>query len=98
MGPPVWRRRIVTRRLNARWAGQDEMVYLVPCHHFDIAPAMTVEELADEGLVEHRWWSVAELAATADDLRPAHLATMVEQILEHGAPAEPLLIEEFPDR
>ena len=94
IGPLLWRRRIINPRLSEDWDGQDEMVYLTPCHHFEIAPTMTAEELANEGLVEHRWWTVPELEAADDDLRPPELPGLVRRILERGAPPEPDLIEE----
>lgn len=94
MGPPVWVRRMLWGPDHpSRWDGQLETVYLVPCHRFEIAPTMTEAELRDEGLVEHRWWSMAEMAATNDDLRPATLVQLVEQVLEFGAPATPHRIE-----
>ena len=46
-------------------AGPEELVFLVPCHHFEIAPALSMEQLRAEGLVAHRWWTVDELAAMA---------------------------------
>lgn len=91
VGPPVWVRQFFFK--SSDWDGQHETVYLVPCHAFDIAPTMTAEELRDEGVVDHRWWTVAELeAATADpetEIQPEGLAEMAKQILDHGAPAEP---------
>ena len=93
IGPPLWVRRMVNPKLNAAYDGQEETAYLVPCHGFEIAPTMTTDELHAEGLVEHRWWSVEEMESTEESLRPKGLATMVKQILEFGAPAEPPLIE-----
>lgn len=100
VGPQLWVR---THYFEAGgWDGQRETVYLVPCHAFEVAPTMTVEELRSEGLVEHRWWTVAELEAAAADeaaagtgvvVRPKGMADMVKQILEHGAPAEPWVID-----
>ncbi len=89
-GPALWTRQMSwSARHNTRWDGQHETVYLVPCHSFEIAPTMSVEELRDEGLVEHRWWSAAELDATTEDLRPTALPQVVRQVLEFGAPDTP---------
>lgn len=93
-GPVVWVRRMTRRQGFGAWDGQEETVYLVPCHDFEVDPTMTADELAEEGLVEHRWWSVEELAATTEVLRPAGLPGLVGEILEHGAPAEPPLFED----
>ena len=90
IGPPVWVRRMLwPEDRNSRWDGQLETVYLVPCHAFDIAPTMSASELAEEGLVEHRWWSAAELATTNADLGPTGLPELVREILEYGAPSTP---------
>lgn len=90
IGPPVWIRQMLWRdNPTSRWDGQLETVYLVPCHDFEIAPTMTEAELREEGLVEHRWWSAAELAATTEELRPTALPEVVKEVLEFGAPATP---------
>ncbi len=94
IGPPLWRRRIHAPGMMTHFDGQEETVYLVPCRPFEIDPSLTVEQLRAEGLVEHRWFTVDELQATGDVLRPDRLADLVANTLEHGAPDEPLLIEE----
>ncbi len=97
LGPPLWSRRWYRDRSEGskkrRWDGQEETVYLIPCHPFEIAPTMTVAELLREGLVEHRWWTAEELAVTNDVLLPAALPELVREILEFGAPTEPHRIE-----
>ncbi len=93
-GPMLWVRRMTRRNGFGEWDGQEETVYLVPCHEFEVDPTMTDAELAEEGLVEHRWWSVEELAATGAVLRPAGLPDLVREILEHGAPEHPHLFED----
>ena len=93
MGPPLWTRRMIGPFGHGRFDGQEETVYLVPCHHFEIAPTMGLDELAEEGLVDHRWWSVAELEATEEIVRPEPLPRLVKEILEFGAPATPHLLD-----
>lgn len=90
IGPPVWERTMIwPPERSSRWDGQFETVYLVPCHAFDIAPTMTEAELREEGLVEHRWWSLAELGQTSEEVRPTALPEVVREVLEFGAPATP---------
>ena len=50
---------------------------------------LRLDVLADEGLVEHRWWSVDELDATDEILRPEPLPRLLREVLEFGAPARP---------
>ncbi|MGH1492046.1 MAG: NUDIX hydrolase [Acidimicrobiales bacterium] len=97
IGPQVWLRRHLSPHVASAYDGQEEAVYLVPCNSFDVAPSMTPEELRSEGIVEHRWWSVSEMANTDDVLRPPGLHEHVGRILEFGAPAEPMLLEEGPE-
>lgn len=93
MGPPVWIRRMFVPEMSGPYNGQEETAYLVPCHRFEIAPTMGLDELAAEGLVEHRWWSVDELDTTGDHLGPPALPRLVREILEYGAPPQPHLLE-----
>ena len=97
IGPPVWNRRIVAPMMSGRYDGQEELVYLVPCHRFDVDPGMSAEQLRAEGVVEHRWWTVAEITATDESVRPAQLGELVARILEHGAPEEPIQLDEGHD-
>ncbi len=94
IGPPLWVRRMLRPGGFGSFDGQEETVYLVPCHHFEIAPTMTADELVEEGLVEHRWWSTSELDTTDEILRPEPLPRLVREILEHGAPARPHRFED----
>lgn len=94
IGPPLWVRRMVRPGMSVDYDGQEETVYLVPCHHFEIRPTMPAHQLRSEGLVEHRWWSVEELAVTDQDVRPLGMAELVRDILEFGAPATPHLFED----
>jgi hypothetical protein len=53
----------------------------------DVAPEL---DLAEEGMFEHRWWTLAELESTAEELSPRRLPALVRDLLEHGPPAEPI--------
>ncbi len=91
VGPPLWHRTTLFPGIGGgRWDGQHNTTFLVPCHEFEPSPSMTAEELAEEGMVGVRWWTVAEIRDTQTDvIRPDGLADLVERVLEHGAPAEP---------
>ncbi len=93
IGPPLWIRRVVAPMTSGSYKGQEETVYLVPCHKFDVQPGMSEDELLLEGMVGFGWWTVAEMRATSDELQPRQLPELVAEVLEHGAPVEPLLIE-----
>jgi double-stranded uracil-DNA glycosylase len=39
---------------------------------------------------EHRWWTAAELEATPDRVSPRRLASLLRDVIEYGAPSEPV--------
>ena len=92
IGPMVFRRTFLSEKMG-RYDGQMNHVYLVPCHDFEPKPTMTADELAAEGVVGSRWWTVAEMEASSSEIRPESLAELTKQVLEFGAPEEPLFIE-----
>ncbi|WP_157181463.1 hypothetical protein [Actinopolymorpha alba] len=40
----------------------------------------------------HRWWTVEELFATTDLLRPAGLPRLLANLLTGGPPTEPIIV------
>lgn len=86
IGPPVLVRQHLIPDMFDGWDGQQETVYLVPTHAFELAPALSPEELAAENVVEVRWWTPAEIAATDETLRPEGLSDLLTHVLEYGAP------------
>jgi len=94
VGPPVCRRRHVSQGMIKGYDGQEETIYLVPCAPFEINPSMSVEQLRAEGVTEVRWWSVDELAVTDEIVKPENLVELVKQILDSGAPDEPVVLEQ----
>jgi ADP-ribose pyrophosphatase YjhB (NUDIX family) len=84
IGPCLW-----TRDHTFPWDGrsvrQRETIYLVRVGDYEAAPTV---DLAAEGVAEIRWWTLAELAATAERIVPAALPTALPGILA-GAIADP---------
>ncbi len=91
VGPALWHRTTLhPARAKSRWDGQHNTTFLVPCRGFDPAPAFSTEELLAEGMVDIRWWTIAEIAqAQATVVRPDGLAALIERVLNEGAPADP---------
>ena len=48
------------------------------------------EEVERASIAEHRWWSVAELAATAEVLHPPGLPRLLTDLLVGRLPATPV--------
>jgi double-stranded uracil-DNA glycosylase len=87
LGPLVWTRRhwLVNPR---RWGSQEERHYLVRVEPFEPRPDLTSAELAAEGVHEARWFGLGELADVVTG--PRRLPELVGDLLEHGAPSEPV--------
>lgn len=85
LGPCIW-----TRDDTFVWhrvAHQAERIYLVRVVRHEVAPEL---DLAEEGMEEHRWWSLAELEAADEPLTPARLPELVRDLLERGPPSAPV--------
>ncbi|HWE82107.1 MAG TPA: NUDIX domain-containing protein [Gaiellaceae bacterium] len=85
-GPVVWRREVVFP-WNRRLLRQSERFHMVRVAHHD--PVATID-LRPEGIAGHRWWTLDELASTAERLAPRALATGLRGLLRDGPPATPL--------
>lgn len=51
------------------------------------------EEAEETSLTGHRWWTVEELAATTDLLRPAGLPELLAQLFTDGPPNRPIIVD-----
>ena len=60
--------------LSGRILRQHERIYLVRVGSLDVRPAI---DLAPENVTGHRWWTVAELESTDEQISPPHLAELV---------------------
>ena len=97
IGPPVARRRHVRADMIEGFDGQEEVIHLVPCRSSELSPALSAEELLAENVVAMRWWTIAEMSATAERLRPEGLIELALQVLEFGAPESIETIETIDD-
>lgn len=88
LGPEVWHRRHVFTWRGNHW-DQRERWFLVRAPNFvPSGESMTAEEKVD--LTGCRWWTVGELAETADALVPRDLADRLGELLRNGPPATPV--------
>jgi TDG/mug DNA glycosylase family protein len=86
LGPEIW-----TRDHTFAWYGRilraRERIYLVRVDEHEPAPTI---DLAAEHVHDVRWWTLAELEATGEELVPRTLPQRLRELLEHGPPAEPI--------
>ena len=91
IGNHLWTRTHIIPFIDGKWDGQRERVYLIRTDRFEPTPALSVEQLRAEYLVDLRWWSLDELAAEPETtfFAPLHLPTLVHDVVTNGPPAEP---------
>lgn len=86
LGPLVW-----WRVNDFAWGGriyrQTEHFYLVRIDRHEVAPTI---DLVPEGIRGHRWWSLAEIAASGETFAPRSLAVHLRELLHTGVPPEPV--------
>jgi double-stranded uracil-DNA glycosylase len=86
LGPEIW-----TRDHTFAWYGriyrQRERIHLVCVNEHEPAPTI---DLVAEHVHEVRWWTLAELEATDEELVPRSLAQRLRELLELGPPPGPL--------
>jgi hypothetical protein len=71
------------------WGGQASRHYLVRTDAFEPAPEWTEEQLAAEGVVEQRWWTLDELEGSTETFVPRRLPELLRELARNGPAAEP---------
>jgi 8-oxo-dGTP pyrophosphatase MutT (NUDIX family) len=79
LGPCVWHREHAFDM--GAYCGQRERIYLVRTPAFTPRPRV---DLAAEHVVELRWWTREELAATTETLVPRRFAALFADLLDGG--------------
>jgi TDG/mug DNA glycosylase family protein len=85
LGPCIWERtdKFIWRGVNE----QVERFYLVRVESPEVAPEV---DLSEEGMEEHRWWTLDELARTTDEMTPRRLPELFASLLADGPPRAPV--------
>ena len=89
LGPCVWQREHWFAGM-AGFGGQAERIFLVSTDAFEPAPEWSPQQLAAEGVVEQRWWTLDQLAASTERFAPRRLPELLPELLEQGPPPQPL--------
>lgn len=97
IGPPVWERTHHFHLIDTdgvEWSGQTEVVYIVRTERFDPSPHFSEEQLRAEGLHEHKWWTIDDIASYCgtDSFAPPNIAEHLFHIVNHGLPDSPFVI------
>jgi 8-oxo-dGTP pyrophosphatase MutT (NUDIX family) len=88
LGPPIW-----TRRHTFVWGDrhydQRETFYLVRLpERVEALPTIAPEQLAAEGVVDHRWWRPEDVAVL--QTAPRRLASLLATLDRDGPPIVPI--------
>lgn len=91
LGPAIWQGRpFTTVRHGIRYEVR-QRYFLVRTPSFEV-DTEGFEDLERSTITGYRWWTVGELAATTDLLRPAGLPELVATLLTDGPPAHPIMV------
>jgi len=88
LGDPVWRRVVEFGFLGRRYR-QSEVFFLLEVDRFavDTGGHSAIER---EAVLGHRWWPLADLAASAETVYPSSLAAELATLLRDGRPESPV--------
>jgi len=85
LGPVVWTRRAVFSVDDRSFDQYEE--YRLARVTADESSRMAIE--TEEARYGHRWWSIPELAATEESVRPQRLASLLADLLTAREPGQP---------
>lgn len=85
VGPQVARRVVSFRLPDGRMSRVDQRFFLLRAEPFDVSPAEWTEE-ERRVLVEHRWWSAADIRGAAETIWPQDLADLVDGLRQAPNP------------
>ncbi|WP_169734195.1 NUDIX hydrolase [Hamadaea tsunoensis] len=91
LGREVWRGRPWNTVRNGVTYEVEQRYYLARVTAFEIDTS-SFEDFERATITGHRWWTVSELAATNDTLRPAGLPQLLAHLLSDGPPDEPIIV------
>jgi hypothetical protein len=89
LGPVLWDR-VTELDFLGTWTRAEERYFLLRVDSANVAPY--VGHLAHENVVGHAWWTLDDLASTDEQVWPSGLAALVRDVIERGAPPEPIPI------
>lgn len=94
--PHVWHRETPGVDYVPGWDGVINDYFLIRVPAFTPRGTLTPEQLAAENVGEFRWWSVPEIAASADVFSPRDLLTLLPELLAGDPPGGPVEIDGRP--
>jgi 8-oxo-dGTP pyrophosphatase MutT (NUDIX family) len=96
IGPEVWRRRVVVSWGDATYDCRERYLLARVASFTVDTTGFTGSE--QHSIVQHRWWSLDELAAARDRMVPADLHERLRALLADGPPADPIVLgADWPD-
>lgn len=91
VGPCVWLRRHLFHWQGAVYDVR-ERFFVCDVDAYEVGSHVNEDEAEREWVLGHRWWSLAEIAASEDVFVPRDLANLLLPLLKGEYPDEPLQI------
>lgn len=88
LGPVIWLREHIFP-FRGRLVRQQEHRYLARITAHELPPTVELAHRED-GIAEHRWWTLAELEQSAGTFAPRRLPRLLRALLKEGWPATPI--------
>jgi hypothetical protein len=88
LSPIIW-----TRESSFDWGAQHvhqhERFFMARIGTWEL-PSTLWQAHQEEGIQEHRWWTIPELERATESIAPQHLPKLVRALLDKGLPARPV--------
>lgn len=90
LGAHVWNREHLIP-MSSGHDGQRDRIHLVRVERFEPVPTIGWDRMRAEHVYELRWWGIPEIhAATSTRFAPRGLGQLVADLVDRGAPPEPI--------
>jgi 8-oxo-dGTP pyrophosphatase MutT (NUDIX family) len=88
-GPPVWTHWF-TFDWTGQWIKQHETFYLVRSDRLTPISDHNPDPVEGAAFLDFRWWYAEQITASGDFFAPRRLAALLQELVEHVPPAEPI--------
>ena len=88
LSPIIWTRESIFD-WGAQHVHQHERFFMARIETREL-PSTLWQAHQEEGIQEHRWWTILELERATESIAPQHLPKLLRALLAEGLPAQPI--------
>lgn len=88
LSPIIWTRESIFD-WGAQHVHQHERFFFARIGTWEL-PSTLWQAHQEEGIQQHRWWTIPELERATESIAPQHLPKLVRALLAEGLPAQPI--------